>query len=726
MNLLPTKSENPIYILMISMHGLIRATDLELGRDADTGGQTTYVVELAKHLASHPDVEKVDLLTRLIEDDAVSADYAKPEEDLGNGARIVRLPCGPKRYLRKELLWPHLNQAVDKCLHFLKHQGRLPDLIHSHYADAGYVGQQLSLLLGIPQIHTGHSLGRLKRARLLAAGRKSQAIEKQFNFEQRIAVEEAVIEHASLIITSTRQEIDEQYRQYANFAHARFSVIPPGIDTSRFSPPGRKRIPSTAQQLVDKYLADPEKPLILAISRPEIRKNFKGLIEAYGNNPKLQEMANLLIVAGPREDIRALEESQQKVMSDLLFDIDRYDLWGKVAFPKYIPQDEVPEIYRLTARRKGVLINPAFTEPFGLTLIEAAASGLPIVAPDDGGPRDIVSNCRNGVLANTLENEEITQALIYMFEDRKRWRQWANNGLVGVWRHYSWAAHVRKYIKAVRGLLNRNKKNVRRQQAIHLNSERSSIPLAKVAMISDIDNTLLGDTQALKELTGWIAENQGNLAFGVATGRTIESTLEVLKKNQVLTPDVLITSVGTEIYYGRKLVADVGWSAHIRYLWRRESLAEALSKFPDMTLQPQESQREFKLSYFVKPGQIPPLNEIYDYLHELKLYANLIYSHDEFLDVLPIRASKGHAIRYLAYKWDLPLERFMVAGDSGNDIEMLAGDTLAIVVGNHSPELDILKNQEQIYFAEASSAAGILEGIKHYGAEFNHVLNALA
>jgi sucrose-phosphate synthase len=313
-----------------------------------------------------------------------------------------------------------------------------------------------------------------------------------------------------------------------------------------------------------------------------------------------------------------------------------------------------------------------------------------------------------------------------MFEDRKRWRQWANNGLVGVWRHYSWDAHVRKYLKEVRGLLNRNKKSVRRQQAINLNSERSAIPLAKVAMISDIDNTLLGDTQALKKLTGWIAENQGKLAFGVATGRTIESTLEVLKKNQVLTPDVLITSVGTEIYYGRKLVADVGWSAHIRYLWRRESLAEALLKFPNMTLQPQDTQREFKLSYFVKPGQIPPLSEIYDYLHELKLYANLIYSHDEFLDVLPIRASKGHAIRYLAYKWDLPLERFMVAGDSGNDIEMLAGDTLAIVVGNHSPELDILKNQEQIYFSEASSAAGILEGIKHYGAEFSHVLNALA
>src|SRR5690606_1467382 len=120
------------------------------------------------------------------------------------------------------------------------------------------------------------------------------------------------------------------------------------------------------------------------------------------------------------------------------------------------------------ARRRGVFVNPAFTEPFGLTLIEAAASGLPFVAPDDGGPRDIVSNCRNGLLANTLESEAIGDALLSMLQDRKRWRQFATNGLAGVWRHYSWAAHVEKYMKEVRRLLRRDKKRLRRQHAIIL------------------------------------------------------------------------------------------------------------------------------------------------------------------------------------------------------------------------------------------------------------------
>jgi sucrose-phosphate synthase len=102
-------------------------------------------------------------------------------------------------------------------------------------------------------------------------------------------------------------------------------------------------------------------------------------------------------------------------------------------------------------------------------------------------------------------------------------------------------------------------------------------------------------------------------------------------------------------------------------------------------------------------------------LHELKLHAQLIYSHNEFLDILPVRASKGHAVRYLSYKWGLPLKNFLVAGDSGNDSEMLVGDTLGVVVGNHSSELDALRGLEQIYFAQQHYAAGILEGLAHYG-----------
>lgn len=713
-------NENPLYILMISPHGLIRGNNMELGRDADTGGQTTYVVELMRALARHCDVGQVDLLTRLIDDPAVSADYSQPIEEVSNGARILRLPFGPSHYIRKELLWPHLDQLVDRSLHFLRQQGRLPDLIHTHYADAGYVGQQLSLLLGIPQVHTGHSLGRPKQSRLLASGRKKHAIERQFNFERRIAVEEDLLVSVNMVVTSTRQEVTEQYGMYHNHERSRFVVIPPGTDIARFSPPRRKKINPNVMQMVDKFLSDPAKPIILAICRPSIHKNLKGLIEAYGGNPELQKMANLVIVSGNRDDIRELDEASQKVLRELLLDIDRYDLWGCVAIPKHHAAEDVPELYRLAARRRGVFVNPALTEPFGLTLIETAASGLPFVATEDGGPRDILGNCRNGLLVNPLDPVAIAAALSNVLSDKQQWRMWSKNGVIGARRHYSWDAHVSKYMKEVRRLLRRDRKRMRRQISFTLQDGKSPMPLARRALVSDIDNTLLGNREGLQQLISWLKKHAGSVVFGVATGRSLESAVKVLKNARVPIPNVLITSVGSEINYGPRLQPDVGWANRIAHLWRRDALEQVLSGLPGLTLQAAENQRKFKLSYNVISKEMPSLQDLSRLLREHRLHARLIYSHEKFLDVLPIRASKGHAIRYLACKWGLPLENFLVVGDSGNDKEMLLGDTLGIVVGNYSPELEPLRDLEQIYFARAHQANGILEGLVHYNWRIEH------
>ncbi|HEY8118666.1 MAG TPA: HAD-IIB family hydrolase [Methylophilaceae bacterium] len=706
-------AEQKLYILMISVHGLLRGKDMELGRDADTGGQITYVVELAKALGRNPNVVQIDLLTRQIEDPQVSGDYARPEEQLADNVRILRLPCGPKRYIRKELLWPHLDQMVDRCLHLLRQQGRLPDVIHSHYADAGYVGQQLSNLLGIPQIHTGHSLGRPKRQRLLDSGRKEQAIERQFNFNRRIRAEEEVLSHASLIVASTRQEVTDQYGMYQT-PDQKYLVIPPGTDTSLFFPPGRRALNPDVITMLNPFLAEPDKPAILAISRPDTRKNIPGLLHAYGENPQLQQIANLIIVAGTRTDIREMEEAQQMVMGDLLLDIDKFDLWGKVAIPKNCSVEYIPELYRVVARWHGVFVNPALTEPFGLTLIEAAASGLPFVSTEDGGPRDIVNNCHSGLLVNPLNPREIAEAITTVLIDKKQWRKWSKNGIAGVKRHYTWDGHVTKYLKTVRALLHHDRKRMRREMALSLRTKRTPIPLAQKALISDIDNTLIGDEQGLRQLIHVLRGSTEPLAFGVATGRSIESAVKILKKWQIPIPDVLITSVGSEIHYWPSQRLDKGWSHHISYQWRRDALTELLRDIPGLELQAEENQREFKLSYIVTPEQMPSIRQIYQRLRQQKLKAKLIYSHGSFLDVLPERASKGQAIRYLAYKWGLPLTQFLVAGDSGNDEAMLVGDTLGVVVGNHSPELESVRGLDQIYFATAICAAGIIEGLQHY------------
>ncbi|MFZ5484761.1 MAG: HAD-IIB family hydrolase [Pseudomonadota bacterium] len=705
----------PMYILMLSVHGLIRGNELELGRDPDTGGQSLYVVELARALGQHPGVDQVDLVTRSIQDARVSSDYARPIESLGGKARLVRLPFGPRRYLRKEALWGHLDTLVDRVLGHIRAQGRTPDIIHSHYADAGYVGTQLSQLLGIPLVHTGHSLGRCKQQRMLASGRKPAALERQFNFSRRIAAEESVLANADLIIASTRQECEEQYGLYENFQPSRALVLPPGTDTTRFAPPGRAPVSAAAERMIDRFLETPRKPLVLAIARPEARKNLVRLVAAFGASPRLRERANLAILAGQRDDIRGLDEDQARVLNDLLLEVDRHDLWGHVALPKRHAPDQVPELFRLAARRRGVFVNPALTEPFGLTLIEAAASGLPVVATDDGGPKDILANCDNGVLVDPLEPASIAAGIEHLLDDPRAWQRHARRGQVGVARHYVWNAHVERYLKALEKVLRRTRKQVRRDIAAYLHPEGNPLPLVRKMLISDIDNTLIGARAGLGELLAVLRACGRDVGFGIATGRTLDSALAVLRQWRVPVPDVLITSVGSEIHYGKGLRPDTGWTHHIRHLWRREDLARVFAEVAGLTPQRSDCQREFKLSYDVDPERMPCLSDLQGRLHELGLHARLIYSHQAYLDVLPIRASKGHAVRYLAYKWGLPPSAFLVAGDSGNDEEMLLGDTQAVVVANHSPELEPLRGLEQVYFARASHAAGILEGIRHYG-----------
>ena len=86
--------------LHLHLHGLIRSNKLELGRDSDTGGQTQYVLELVKSLANTPEVDQVDLVTRLINDSKIDNSYSKEIEYIEPGAQILRFHFGPSKYLR--------------------------------------------------------------------------------------------------------------------------------------------------------------------------------------------------------------------------------------------------------------------------------------------------------------------------------------------------------------------------------------------------------------------------------------------------------------------------------------------------------------------------------------------------------------------------------------------------------------------------------------------------
>ena len=702
-------AERGLYVVLISVHGLVRGTEPELGRDADTGGQVRYVLELAKALGERPEVDRVELLTRQILSVDLPKDYTRHVEPLTDTAAIVRLPCGPHRYLRKESLWPHLPDFVDHSLQYFRASGRLPDVIHSHYADAGEVGRRLAALLDRPLIHTGHSLGRDKLRRLLDKGQSRETLETRYRISRRIEAEERVFEAADRIIASTEQEADEQYGMYEASVRSKIVVIPPGVDVSRFQPPRRgEGVPAVAAS-IDRFLHEPKKPMVLALQRPDERKNLSTLIHAYGDDAELQRTANLVLLIGSRDDISKLDRGQRRVLEEMLHLIDRYDLYGRVAYPKRHEPDDVPDVYRLAARRHGVFVNPALTEPFGLTLIEAAASGLPVVATDDGGPQTILERCRNGRLVDPLDADAIAAALRGVLDDRRRWRQLARAGLRGVERHFTWSGHVDRYLREIKRL-------VRQRERRTTSRLTPAMVLGDRLLVTDIDNTLLGDDDAVAAFVRTIEAHHGELAFGIATGRTLPSALSVLRSHGVPVPDVLITSVGSEIHYGgRRPVEDAAWRRTIDHNWDRAALEELLTVVPGLKLQARANQRRFKLSYDVDPDVAPPIDAIRDRIRDAGLEARVIFSHRAYLDILPARASKGDAVRFVAHRWGFPLDDVLVAGDSGNDEAMLTLGVQGVVVANHDDEIGHLRGRSHIHFADGQHAWGVLEGIEHHG-----------
>ncbi|KAF0916521.1 hypothetical protein E2562_007599 [Oryza meyeriana var. granulata] len=513
--------EKKLYIVLISLHGLVRGDNMELGRDSDTGGQVKYVVELARALAMMPGVYRVDLFTRQVSSPDVDWSYGEPTEMLTSGstdgegsgesagAYIVRIPCGPRdKYLRKEALWPYLQEFVDGALAHILNMSKalgeqvgngklvLPYVIHGHYADAGDVAALLSGALNVPMVLTGHSLGRNKLEQIMKQGRMSkEEIDSTYKIMRRIEGEELALDAAELVITSTKQEIDEQWGLYDGFdvklekvlrararrgvsCHGRFMprmvVIPPGMDFSNVVVPedisdgdgdtkddmigfeiaSPRSLPPIWAEVM-RFLTNPHKPMILALSRPDPKKNITTLVKAFGECRPLRELANLTLIMGNRDDIDDMSAGNASVLTTVLKLIDKYDLYGSVAFPKHHKQADVPEIYRLAAKMKGVFINPALVEPFGLTLIEAAAHGLPIVATKNGGPVDITNALNNGLLVDPHDQNAIADALLKLVADKNLWQECRRNGLRNI-QLYSWPEHCRTYLTRIAGCRIRN------------------------------------------------------------------------------------------------------------------------------------------------------------------------------------------------------------------------------------------------------------------------------
>ena len=716
------------YIQLFSPHGLIRYNNPEIGRDKDTGGQVKYVLEFLESLSQHPQVRKVDLFTRRIIDKRVSSAYEKEIEIVNEKARIIRMTCGGNSYRAKETLWDHLDEFVDKTIRFIERQDDFPDVVHGHYADGNYLAGQISEVYGVPFLATGHSLGRNKKNILLKEGLAEDTINEKFNMKRRIVVEENLLEKADVVIVSTQHEIDTQYSLYKNKKAGKFEVVPPGVNTNLFYPFYRFDMPSFKMTIeqeqalyrvnsdIERFLFNPAKPLILSIGRADKRKNFETIIQSFGEDKELQAMANLAIFAGVRRDITQMPVDEKDILTNLLLLLDKYDLYGKMAVPKKNdPTLEVPEIYRVAARKKGVFVNATPGENFGLTIVEAAACGLPVVASPTGGPKEILDHCQNGLLVDVDNPKAIAEALKKIISDQALWEKYSGNGIVATNHLYSWEAHCTRYMEIIVDLF--KKKETNKSAFVNKSAFGKKLAKAKQFIISDLDGTLVEGSKVdgLNELKQWILDHKNEVVFGVASGRNRDISKKAFEEYDLPKPDVLICSAGSEIYYTEKFIPDNGWESHIDYQWKRDELEKELRKFPGIRLQEPAAQWEYKLSYYVDENfDEDDLANLYKFLDDRKLRAKILLTENKYLDLLPFRAGKGNAVRYLSYKWKVPLEQFITAGNSGNDKDMLTGKTKGIVVANYSPELEELKDNKFIYFTKQPLSKGVLEGIHFY------------
>jgi sucrose-phosphate synthase len=439
-------------IIFLNPQGNFDQNDSYWTEHPDFGGQLVYVKEVCMVLSKMG--IKTDIVARYIDDPdwpefSGKIDYYEGYEE---NLRIVRIPCGGPKFLDKEHLWSCLDEYTDNILSF--YGDNLPEFATAHYGDGGYCGVLLKKKAGLGFTFTGHSLGAQKIDKLGVTLENFEQNDKQYNFSKRIVAERLSMTHAFNIITSTSQERLGQYSHelYSGVADvhddAKFSVIPPGVNTRIFTTQERKddrRISS----IIEEKISGSRKPFIIVASRFDEKKNHIGMVKAYALSKELQARANLGIfvrgVDDPYSEIKSLPEHERRILQPILKTIEHKKIKDKVYFFNFHSQKELASAYKYFAKLDSVFALTAFYEPFGLAPIEAAACGMSVVATKNGGPSEIFED-GSGVLIDPLNNRDIAEGILKGIKEHK---QYASRGVQRVKAQYTWEKTAEAYLSII-------------------------------------------------------------------------------------------------------------------------------------------------------------------------------------------------------------------------------------------------------------------------------------
>jgi sucrose synthase len=475
-------------IAIVSPHGWFGQTNV-LGRP-DTGGQVIYILDQVRALERHlleqirltglEVAPKIVVLTRLIPEALDSTCDQKREKIFETrDGWILRIPFRDRnqtivrQWISRFKIWPYLEDFAEDAAKELsgEFQGR-PDLIVGNYSDGNLVATLLADRFDVVQCTIAHAL---EKTKYLFSDMYWSDKERDYHFSVQFSADMLSMNKSDFIITSTHQEITgtedtmgqyESYQQFTmpglyqvingiNLFAPKFNVIPPGVDENLYFPyyetqrrlenqtrHWQQRLFATQSEDIMGKLDDPDKPAIFTMARFDKIKNITGLIEAFGLSKKLQAHFNMVFAAGTIhiEDSEDPEERQEINKAYQL--IDKFDLHGKIRWLPSISKLETGEVYRIIADHRGIFVQPALFEAFGLTIIEAMASGLPTFGPKFGGPLEIIEYGVSGLLLNTSKPELIAASIEAFIDqcgkDDEFWDTISRNGVQRVATSFNW------------------------------------------------------------------------------------------------------------------------------------------------------------------------------------------------------------------------------------------------------------------------------------------------
>ena len=481
---------------ILSPHGFFGQSNV-LGRP-DTGGQVVYILDQVRALENEMynrlyqqglDINpQIMVVTRLIpEADGTSCDQRLEHIAGTRHAQILRVPfhnaAGEvvRPWISRFEIWPYLERfSIDAEHELLAELGGRPDFIIGNYSDGNLVASLMSRRLGVTQCNIAHAL---EKTKYLYSDLYWKENEPHYHFSCQFTADLIAMNTADFIITSTYQEIAGtrdnvgQYESYASFTmpdlyrvlhgvdiyDPKFNIVSPGADPEVYFPytESARRFTHLHSEIDALIFGDNEatpsrgvlkdrgKPLIFTLARMDRIKNVTGLLEWYGRDQTLRAEANLLIASGhidPDDSADAEERSQIERMHELM---DKYELDGQVRWlERQVDKERNSEIYRFVADRRGVFVQPALFEAFGLTVIEAMGCGLPTFATCYGGPAEIIEDGKSGFHIDPNHGELAARRIAKFFkicrDEAFHWEHVSQGGIERVDARFTWRLYAER------------------------------------------------------------------------------------------------------------------------------------------------------------------------------------------------------------------------------------------------------------------------------------------